>query len=396
MTAEPLSNHEVTGLRAATPGADNMVHLNHAGSSLPTRATLDRQIAHLELEAMIGGYEAAGESAEQEAAVYASIAKLLNAGSPSEIARFEHATTAWNAALWSLPMRPGQRIVTANAAYGANAIGFLRAVERHGVEIDVIPNDEHGQVDLAKLANRLDDDVALVAVTHIPTNGGLINPAAEIGALTRATDIPYLLDACQSAGQVTLDVEAIGCDFLSATGRKYLRGPRGTGFLYARQEMIDRVGVDHPDHHGATWDRPDGYTLGTDARRFEYWEFSHAGWLGLGVAVDQALEIGSARIEATIKARAESLRSRLESAGHTVYDLGADRGGIVTTNVAGHNAFDVKDHLRANGVNSSVTTPDSTLWDATDRELGDMVRLSVHYLTTEAELDAALEALGTI
>ena len=209
MTASPLRGSEVARLRADTPGADNRVHLNHAGSSLPSAATLDRQLEHLRREAYIGGYEAAAEAADESAAVYDSIAALINAA-PNEIARLEHATLAWNAAFWSIPMQPGQRILTAEAAYGANAVGFLRAVERHGVEIDVVPSDESGQVDVGELANRLDDDVALVAITHIPTNGGLVNPAAEIGALTREAGVLYLLDACQSVGHLHIDVEALG------------------------------------------------------------------------------------------------------------------------------------------------------------------------------------------
>lgn len=263
----PLTDSEVAALRAVTPGAEQVVHLNHAGSSLPSRATLDRQIDHLRLEAQIGGYEAADQAAEDDAGVYESIAQLVGAAT-TEISRHEHATSAWNHAFWSLPMRPGQRILTAMAAYGSNAVGYLRAKERYGVEIDVVPNDEHGQLDVGELANRLDDDVAVIAITHMPTNGGLINPAAAVGRLAREADVPYLLDACQSVGQLDIDVETIGCDLSSATGRKYLRGPRGTGFLYTSQRILDRLVVDHPDLHGVRWDRSHGYTARPTARRF--------------------------------------------------------------------------------------------------------------------------------
>ena len=303
-----LDAAEVERLRTDTPGCAAVTHLNHAGSSLPPVPVLDREIAHLRREAEIGGYEAADEAKAADAAVYASIARMLGAR-PDEIARAEHATAAWNAGFWSVPMSTGQRVLTAEAAYGANAVAFLRAQERRGVEIDVVPSDDHGQVDVAELERRLDDDVALVAITHVPTNGGLVNPAAEVGRLTRAAGVPFLLDACQSVGQLALAVDDIGCDLLSGTGRKYLRGPRGTGFLYVRSELLDRLVPDHPDHHGAEWDRSDGFRLHDSARRFEYWEYNHAGWLALGTAVDYALDIGVDRIEATVKDRADELRA---------------------------------------------------------------------------------------
>jgi len=390
-----LSHAEVLVLRNETPGIDHVVHLNHAGSSLPTQTTLDTQIEHLQLEATRGGYEAADLSAEADQQVYESIADLINA-KPHELARLEQATAAWNAGFWSVPMKPGQRIITANAAYGANAVGFLRAVERRGVTIDVIGDDEHGQLDVGELANRIDNDVALIALTHIPTNGGLINPAAQVGQIANAAGIPFLLDACQSIGQIHIDVEAIGCDLMSCTGRKYLRGPRGTGFLYASDRIIHRLLPDHPDHHGADWTAPDSFVLQPNAQRFESWEYAHAGWLGLGAAVDAARTIGTQRIEATVIERGATLRSHLRDAGFTVWDKGEHKGGIVTATSKQVSPLDAKAALRAQGINISVTSPASTLWDATDRSLPDLMRLSVHYFTTEDEIASAVSALSAL
>lgn len=390
--SSPLTPEEVTSLRSATPGCANVVHLNHAGSSLPTNATLDRQISHLQREAEIGGYEAAAETIAEDAAVYESIAGLIGATS-SEVARVEHATAGWNAAFWSVPMQPGQRIVTAQAAYGANAVGFLRAKQRRGVVIDVVPDDTHGQVDVEALAERLDDDVALVAITHVPTNGGLVNPAAAIGRLTRAAGVPYLLDACQSVGQLDIDVSEIQCDLLSATGRKYLRGPRGTGFVYAASHIVGRLVPDHPDHHGATWTELDRYELRNDARRFEQWEYGHAGWLALGVAVEQARATGLDRIEATVRLRADELRSLLAEHAFEVMDLGIERCGIVTVDARDFDADEAMTTLRSVGVNLSVSRPSSTLYDATNRSLAEMLRLSVHAITTADEIDRAVTEL---
>ncbi len=389
----PLDSDEIRSARLATPGVAAVTHLNHAGSSLPSNQVLATQVNHLEREATIGGYEAARERSEDDARVYESIGRLIGA-EPINIARVEHATAAWNAGFWSVPMQSGQRIVTARAAYGANAIGFLRAVEQRGVVVDVVPDDEHGQVDLEALADRLDHDVALVALTHVPTNGGLVNPAEAVGALTRRAGVPFLLDACQSVGQLDLDVARLGCDLLSATGRKYLRGPRGTGFLYASPSIVDRLVPAQPDHHGADWTSASTYALADGARRFEYWEYNHAAWLGLGVAVNEALALGLSRIEATVIERAEQLRDALTAAGFRVMDLGQRRCGIVTVDLPDARATQAR--LGAEGINASVTSASSTRYDAEARDLGDLLRLSVHYLTTTSEVESAVDALARL
>ncbi|MEM7273809.1 MAG: aminotransferase class V-fold PLP-dependent enzyme [Actinomycetota bacterium] len=395
MSASLLTSAEVSALRAATPFDPQRIHLNHAGASPSSSTVLAAQIDHLRLEATIGGYEAAAAAAEAEAATYDRLASLLGCR-PGEIARQEHATAAWNAAFWSVPMQPGQRILTAEVAYGANAVGFLHAEATRGVRVEVIPSDEHGRVDVAALGDRLDDDVALVAITHVPTNGGLVNPAAEVGAITRAAGVPYLLDACQSVGQLALDVERLGCDLLSGTGRKYLRGPRGSGFLYASDRLIDRLVPATPDHHGADWHQARAFAFEPGARRFEHWEYNHAAWIGLGVAVDEALVIGPDRIEATIRERADGLRAALTAAGLPVFDLGTDRCGIVTTNVPGRPAADMKDELAAAGINVSVSIAASTRWDFERRHLDPMLRLSVHVTTTESEIERAVAVLAGV
>ena len=396
--ALPFVDDEVAVIRLATPGcSDDLIHLNHAGSSLPAQAVLDAQLGHLQREAVIGGYEAAAEAADRTRATRASIARLIGA-EPSEIARFGSATEAWMAAFWSIPMAAGQRIIVHDHEYGANAIAFIHAAKTRGVIIDRVPSDEHGQVSVEALAERLQraDDVALVSLTHVPTNGGLVNPAAAIGRLTRAAGVPFLVDACQSVGQLDVNVDEIGCDFLSATGRKYLRGPRGIGFLYVRTSILDRVTPSQPDHHGADWSSTDDYTFADGAQRFEYWEFSHAGWLGLGAAVDVALELGVDRIEATVVERANQLRTMLTDLGLTVYDEGVERCGIVTTASPNIASAALKAALGSRSINTSTTSAGSSRSDVERRNLPDILRLSVHCITTVDELERTTAALGSI
>jgi selenocysteine lyase/cysteine desulfurase len=394
----PFNDDEIERIRSVTPGCtDDLVHYNHAGTSLPPLVVLHTQIEHLRRVSQLGGYEAAREAADGEAAVYESIASMLGAQA-HEIARTEHATAAWNAAFWSIPMRAGQRIITHDHDYGANWIGFLRAVEVHGVQIDRIPSDADGQIDLDRLAAALarPDEVAVVSLSWIPTSGGLVNPAAAVGALTRQANVPFLLDACQAVGQLDIDVAAIGCDFLTATGRKFLRGPRGTGFLCVRDAIIDRVTPAQPDHHGADWVALDRYEFADGARRFEYWEFDHAAWLGLGAAVDHAAGLGVDRIEITVARRAEELRSALREIGMRVHEQGTIRCGIVTATHPRASAAEVAAVLSSARINVSTTHAGSARADMERRGLPSMVRMSVHCTTTTAEIERAIGVLRTL
>jgi cysteine desulfurase/selenocysteine lyase len=386
---------DVAAARAATPGCKNRIHLNNAGAALMSDGVLATQVQHLELEAAIGGYEASAQMADAVAASYVSTAALIGARG-DQIAMVDNATTAWNLAFLSVELKPGDTILTAEAEYAANYVGYLNAQRRFGAEIVVVPSDASGQLDVAALEAAIDDRSKLISVTHIPTNGGLVNPAEEIGRVANAAGVTYLLDACQSVGQMDLDVERLGCDFLSATGRKYIRGPRGTGFLYASERALASTQPAVLDHHGAAWTSRDGFELRPDARRFENWEFGYAGLLGLGAAADEALALGMDAIEERVFALAAQLRSQLADVGLETFDLGQLQCGIVTTLVAGRDSNEVKGQLTERGINSSVTLSADTRLDAARRSLPDLVRLSVHYYTAEDELDEAVAALVAI
>ena len=262
---------DVARARADTPGAEHVAHLNNAGAALPPAPVLDAVVEHLRREAEIGGYEAAAEREDRVEHTYDAVAALIGA-QRDEIAIVENATRAWDMAFYSLELRAGDRILTTTAEYASNYIPMRQVADRTGAAVVVVPDDEHGQVDVGRLAAMLDERVKLVSLVHVPSQGGLVNPAAEVGALCRAAGVPLLLDACQSVGQMPVDVGEIGCDMLSATGRKFLRGPRGTGFLYVRRDLVERLEPPLLDLHAAEW-QPDGsYRIRPDARRFENWE----------------------------------------------------------------------------------------------------------------------------
>jgi cysteine desulfurase/selenocysteine lyase len=378
---------DVERLRAETPGCEHVTHLNNAGSSLPPQPVLDANIGHLRREAEIGGYEAYDEQREHVEHTYDALARLIGA-SRDEIACVENATRAWDMAFYSLRFSPGDRILTGRAEYASNWIALKQVADATGAAIDVVPDDEHGQFDVAALESMLDEKVKLVSLVHVPTQGGLVNPAEAVGRITRAAGVPLLLDACQSIGQLPVDVEQIGCDILSATGRKFLRAPRGTGFLYVRRELIAELEPPFLDMHAASWQSDGGYRIRDDARRFENWETYVAGKIALGVAADYALDLGLDAIWERDHALAERLRRSLaEIPGVTVRDQGATRCAIVTFEVAGRRAADVRAALAGERINVSITETESARLDLGGRGIDELIRASVHYFNTEEEVD---------
>jgi selenocysteine lyase/cysteine desulfurase len=387
---------DLARVRAETPGLAHVLHLNNAGAALPPRPVTDALIGHIRREAEIGGYEAAEEADAALEHCYDAIAQLLNCRR-EEIAFVENATRAWDMAFYGFPLRAGDRILTGKAEYASNYIAYLQVARKTGAVIEAIPDDEHGQISIEALERAIDGKVKLIALTHVPTNGGLVNPAAEVGRIARAAGIPFLLDACQSAGQLPLDVERIGCDILSATGRKFLRGPRATGFLYIRRALMDRVEPPFLDLHAATWVAPDRYEMRPDARRFENWETNFAGKVALGVAVDYAMAQGLHAIEARVKALAADLRERLAALpGVRVRDKGLTRCGIVTFTAEAMPAAELKSALARRGINVSLSEASGTLLDMAERGLNAMIRASVHYYNSEAELERFLATLAEL
>jgi selenocysteine lyase/cysteine desulfurase len=290
---------------------------------------------------------------------------------------------------------PGDRILTSRAEYASNAIAFIQVAKRSGVVVDVVPDDEHGQLSVDALRAMVDERVRLIAISWIPTQGGLVNPAAAVGAVAREAGVPYLLDACQAAGQLPIDVHALGCDFLSATGRKYLRAPRGTGVLYVRHSRIDGLQPPFLDVHAARWVSESDIEIRDDARRFESWEHSVANRLGLGVAVDYALALGIDAIAARIIELAEWLRERLAAIpGLVLRDLGVERCGIVTFTIDRVDPFELAAYLRAEHINISVSTIDFARFDFEARGLDAVARASVHYYNTEDELERFVGAVS--
>lgn len=392
----PRTSFNLDRARRETPGCSQVLHFNNAGAALMPQPVLDAVIAHLLREASVGGYEAEASAQEAVDRVYEAAAALIGC-QRDEIALVEHATRAWDLAFYAIPFNPGDRILTDVAAYASSYIAFLQVAQKTGATVQVVPNDERGQISVDALRAMIDDRVRLIALTHVPTNGGLVNPAAAVGQVAREAGVLYLLDACQSVGQMPVQVDEIGCDMLAATGRKYLRGPRGTGFLYVRRDVLERLEPPMLDLRAAHWVASDRYELCPDAQRFESWESNVAARIGLGVALDYALSWGIDLIWARIQALAATLRARLEAlSGVTIHDLGRQRCGIVSFAVEDRKPEAIRRALLTHRVNVSISTRSATLLDMQTRGLAELVRASVHYYNTEGEVERFCAVLESV
>jgi selenocysteine lyase/cysteine desulfurase len=391
-------DQQVMQWREETPGCANRVHLNNAGAGLMPRSVLDAIVGHLNREANFGGYESADDAAEAVSDAYANVACLLGA-QPRNIAVVENSTVAFFQALTAFDFHPGDVIVTTRNDYISNQLAYLSLARRRGIEVRRAADLEAGGADPQSVRELLRDPcVKLLAVTWVPTNSGLMQAVETLGEIAESAGVPYLVDACQAVGEIPIDVAQLRCDFLSATARKFLRGPRGIGFLYVSDRALKRG--DFPlyiDMRGADWVAADSFEPAPDARRFENWEFPYGLVLGLGEAARYALGAGVEPGGRRARNLAASLRRKLSALpGFRVLDRGKELAAIVTVEVAGWDAPELVTLLRQRGINSSASLRAYAVIDMAEKRAASALRLSPHYYNSEEELDAVIEALRSL
>lgn len=393
-TSQGISDDDLRRWRDDTPGCATRIHLNNAGASLMTRPVIDAIKGHIDLEAQLGGYEAASAIEGRAHEVYTEVAALI-AGKPRNVALVENATVAVSQALSAFDFRPGDVLVTTHSDYTSNQLMYLALERRSGISVRRADDLPEGGVDPDSVRQLVRQTrCRLVAVTWVPTNSGMVQAAADVGAICRAAGVPYLLDACQAAGQLPIDVERLGCDFLAATARKFLRGPRGIGFLYVSDRMLD-AGI-YPfsiDMRGADLVAADRFDLVPDARRFENWEFAYALVLGLGEAVRYARQVGIEVGGGRARRLADLVRAGLaDMPGVQLVEPGSDHCAIVTAAVHGRQADELVLRLRERGINTSASV--GGLGPLAGRGAGaSILRISPHYYNTDDEIGAALDAV---
>jgi len=396
MAAIPLSEQEIQQLRAETKGTAERIHFNNAGASLPPDVVVETVVQYLEEEAACGGYETEYKYKAQLDNTYALIARLINA-EVNEIAVVENASTAWLLAFNGIGFETGDEVITSEMEYVTNLIGLLNAQKTYGIRIRIIPNDAQGNFSLAALEDAISPRTKLIAITHIPSTAGGMMPVVEIGRIARKHNVLYLVDACQSVGQAPVNVKEIGCDMLAVTGRKYLRAPRGTGFLYVKKAVQNQLKPILIDGFTATSVTLNDFKLRDDARRFELYEKNRALTLGLGKAVEYALNIGVDRIWQRVQLLAGIMRRQLgEIDGVTVHDTGDQKCGIVTFSVEGMESSLVKSKLAERQINVSVGKAVSTLIYMDKNHLSSVVRASVHYYNSEQEIMKMVGVLKSV
>ena len=385
-------------VRKDTPGCSDKLFFNSAGSSLPPKIVVEKMTEYLQFEEQVGGYDAAKRRAADIAAFYTETATLLNCN-PSNIAFAYNATDAYARALSAIPFEKDDYILTSNDDYISNQIAFLSLQKRFGIKILRADNLENGDINLNQFEELIKiHSPKLVAITHIPTNSGLVQNVEEIGRFCKEYNIWYLVDACQSVGQMVVDVEHIGCDFLSATGRKFLRGPRGTGFLYVSDEVLkDELEPLFIDMRGADWINADVYKMRVDARRFEMWEFSYATVTGLAEAIRYANEIGIEKIQAYNEPLVRALREGLASIKTVhVLDMGSVVSNIVTFHKSGIELGEMEQILKDENIYYSVSLKENAIIDFTKKEVDWAIRFSPHYFNTEKEIQTVIEIIRSI
>lgn len=383
-------------LRADTPGTQAVIHFNNAGSSLPVKESIDIITEYLQLEATLGGYEVKNKYEHIINEFYTEAARLINAAD-DEIAIVANASDGINKMLFSIPWETGDVLLTTEVEYGNCYLNYLKLKEEKGIEIKIVPSDDDGNILLEKMEDMISPKVKLIAVTHIPTNSGLIMPAEEIGKIANKHNILYLLDACQSVGHIPVDVKKIQCDFLSTTSRKYLRGPRGMGFVYVRKEVLEKLKPATLNMVTAHWKDADNYDLDYNIKIFEQWEKSYALVLGFSKALSYLNNLGVENTWKRIQHLSAYLRSELEKIGGIeVTDIGKNQCGIVTFLVAGIDSEKLVNALLQHGINISASLRFSSILDMDKRGLEGVSRASIHYYNTEDEIDILVDKVEQI
>lgn len=389
---------DIASLRADTPGCQTKVHFNNAGAALPPYPVLHAMQEYLTEEANCGGYETAAANATALNRFYMAAGKLLNAPAKN-IAFTSSATNSFARALSCIPFKKGDVVIIANEDYSSNQLQFLSLEERFEIELVRANSLPEGGVDVDHMVSLIRSrHPKLVSLTHVPTNTGLIQPVAEIGKVCREQEITYLVDACQSVGQMPLDVEEIGCDFLCATLRKFLRGPRGAGLLYVSDRILHKPW--YPlflDMYAATWTDDDTFVTAPDAKRFQDWEQPYALIAGSYAAIHYANEIGLQQIADRNKYLGGILRPRLASLpGVTMLDKGKEQASIITLSAPVNDPQWLMTSLRERNINTAISVIAGALIDFRSKGVNWALRISPHYYNTEDEIDTLLDALESL
>lgn len=385
-------------IRNESPSCEEQLFVNSAGASIPPSIVTKTIIDYLKKEEQVGGYKLMDIEKENLEEFYNISAQLIHA-EPRNMAFASSATDAFGKALSAIPFQNGDIILTTDNDYVSNHIQYNSLKERFDIQVKRIRSLANGDLDIEHMEALINErQPRLCAISHIPTNSGLVQDAEAVGRVCKKYEVLYLLDACQSVGQMDVNVDKIGCQLLSMTGRKFMRAPRGTGFLYVADELLDQdFSPLVMDSFGCSWHSTNGFSPSPTAKRFELWEKSDALKLGMKEAIRYALQVGMDNIEDYNSMIRERLISNLDSiTGVELYDLGSQRANIITLRKAsvGREQFCLA--LDKAEVKYSITSKESAFIDFDKKGIDWAIRLSPHYFNTLSEMDRLSEIIASI
>jgi len=383
-------------VRKETKACLNVVHFNNAGASLMPDVVLQKITDLLQEEGRIGGYELMAKRWEAFQRFYEVGAQYF-IGQPKNIAFATNATVAFNIALSSIPFEKDDVILTTQDDYVSNQIAFMQLAKRFGVRTIMGESAPTGGVDVQSMKELIaQHQPKVVAVTHVPTNSGLVQPVEAIGALCRANDIWYFVDVCQSFGQMPLDAEAIGADFMSATFRKFMRGPRGTGILYASDRVLEsNLEPLFMDLQGADWLERNEYKAKPNAKRFETWERNYALFGGATAALEYAQSIGFEAIQSRSWALADYTRAQLAQLPTAqILDKGSTTCAITTSYFPTLTPPLIQSKMSEANINVACAQRMNALIDMDEKGVSWALRIAPHYYNTKEEIDKTISVLG--
>lgn len=390
--------------RQETFGCHRLIHLDNAGAALPPDCVTETYIAALQEEAEIGSYRSARKQTAALRQTYAELAQLLNCH-VSEIALVESGSRAWDLSFSMIQLAPGSVIVTTEYEYANNYIMMLRAARQCNCRIEFIRLDEGGDISLSHLSELIDawgKDIRVISVTHVPTHNAIINPVEKIGQLIRsaktsgalADTAVYMVDACQSVGQMPVDVQNIRCDVLTICSRKFLRGPRGVAAIYFRKETLDReIASNNAEPTflnipGFTWVQEHSYEMRRDGRCFETWESNYSAKTAFGRAINYYMARDPIGVERYVTGLAAHLRKVLRNVnGVSLTDVGANKSALVTFSMKGLPANGILHELEANNINVSIIDRRTAHINMNKRQQHFLLRSAVHYYNTKDEVE---------
>lgn len=392
-----MSHYPLEEIRSRYAALRDLCYLNTGTIGIMSEPVLEK---HLD---RIARYERRGHAGEADAragyeGARSAIARTINAA-PEEIALNRNATDGINFVLAGMSFPTGSTFLTTDEEHPAAMLPLTHAARRCDGTVRTLNLDHNDSEVLAGLRGMLErQSVAIAVISHVSCETGRRLPIRKICRICREFGVPTLVDGAQSVGQIPVDIEEIGCDFMTGNGHKWLCGPNGTGFLYVQKDRLDLLtppyvgaGATQPDfdrHLVPPYTESPDWTFRGDAQRYEFGTRNWHLFGALDDAVSELEEIGSEAIQRHVATMSGYLKAELKGragvALHTpeAWDCSS---GLVTFSVDGWNGVALSRRLWDDYgiIQRRVQIPSG-------------VRISCAHFTSQDDLTRFLDALDEL